>query len=285
MKNQSKYTKGLKLACLSAASCLFYSCSVAHSPSSAPSVSVPSAPASEAVAGNASRTNSAPRSAYNKRVAQHRPGIATGWGDEIKSNMNYSSFKRSNSTPSSIGSIYYNDKEGIKAMTGNWSYAGKGMQKAANGMVEWGVKSGWGYLKNVHSGGKRFVVGTKGRNYSLVIRNIAHSELELVISVDGLDVLDGKPASVKKRGYIIPAGKTLEIKGFRKSEDAVAAFKFSSVRDSYTNLSNQGTRNAGVIGMAVYTQKGISPWRYGTTEVNSRRGARAFAEAPAVRAR
>jgi len=170
-------------------------------------------------------------------------------------------------------------------MTSQWNRRGEGLQKAGNGLVEWGVKGTFGYLKNVESNGKRFVVGKKNRNYSLVVRNVAHSALEVVLSVDGLDILDGKPASIKKRGHIIQPGKTLVIKGFRKSEDAVAAFKFSSVNDSYTNLSQQGTRNVGVIGMAIYTQKGVSPWRYGSTEINHRQGARTFAEAPPVRAR
>ena len=75
------------------------------------------------------------------------------------------------------------------------------------------------------------------------------------------------------------------MKGFRKSQDAVAAFNFSKVSDSYSSLSNQGTRNVGVIGMAIYTQKGVSPWRYGATEIKNREGARAFAEAPKVKAR
>lgn len=170
-------------------------------------------------------------------------------------------------------------------MTKSWNYSGKGLQKAANGMVEWGVKGNWGYLKNKHSGGKRFVIGRKNKTYSLVVKNICKSRLELVMSVDGLDVLDGKSASTKKRGYIIQPGKTLTVKGFRKSSDAVAAFKFASVSSSYSNLSGKGTRNIGVIGMAVFTEKGRDPWTYNSTEINHRRNARAFAEAPQLRAR
>jgi len=289
MKMKNQWIVGLRLASVGVITALFHSCGVpAGAPMSNEAAPTPSVTAASGGlrSGDYSVTRDSVDAYLNKKsVSQNRPGIATGWGDEIKSSVSIGSFRRASSSPASIASIYYNDKEGIKAMTSSWRYNGKGLQKAANGLVEWGVKSSWGYLKNVHSGGKRFVVGTHGRTYSLVVKNVAHSKLEEVLSVDGLDVLDGKSASLKKRGYIIAPGKTLVVKGFRKSEDAVAAFKFSTVRDSYSSLSNQGTRNVGVMGMAVYTQKGVSPWRYGTHEIKSRTGARAFAEAPSVRAR
>ncbi len=272
---------GLKTTLLASSFVIINSCTTL------PPVEAPMAPAfSDA---ERSSIKAAPKAVAKKSfgsttVTNRRPGIATGWGKEIESNVNFTDFKRSKKH-SSVSSIYYNDKEGIKAMTSEWRYTGKGMQKSADGLVEWGVKGRWGNLKNIHSQGKRFVVGSKGSNYALVVKNIAHTKLELVMSVDGLDILTGKPASIKNRGYIIEPGKTLTIKGFRKSAEAVAAFKFSSVRDSYSNLSQQGTRNVGVMGMAIFTQSGRDPWKYGATERNNRRSANPFAEAPQLRAR
>ncbi|PQJ27936.1 hypothetical protein [Rubritalea profundi] len=104
------------------------------------------------------------------------------------------------------------------------------------------------------------------------------------MSVDGLDVMDGKSASTKKRGYMIEPGKTLSVKGFRTSDAAVAAFKFSSVDTSYSNLRHGTTRNVGVIGMAVFTEKGIDPWRWNGGELDARNAAQAFAEAPMLKA-
>ncbi|MFT5906366.1 MAG: hypothetical protein ACI9E1_001974 [Cryomorphaceae bacterium] len=257
----------------------------------APSVQTPafsnsdSSPVNELTAAKYPSIAGSKRMTQPKSTTQERPGLGTGWGDDVASAVNFTSFQRANVRPASIASIYYNDKEGIKAMTNSWNYSGKGLQKTANGMVEWGVKGNWGYLKNKHSSGKRFVVGSKNQTYSLVVKNLSKSRLELVMSVDGLDVLDGKPASTKKRGYIIQPGKTLTVKGFRKSAQAVAAFKFASVNSSYTNLSGKGTRNIGVIGMAVFTEKGVDPWKYGTAELRDRKNARAFAEAPQLRAR
>jgi hypothetical protein len=81
--------------------------------------------------------------------------------------------------------------------------------------------------------GRRLVAGDSGSNYSIVVRNRSRSTLEIVASVDGLDVFDGKPASFSKRGYLVAAGDILKIDGFRTSSDRVAAFTFSSVANSY----------------------------------------------------
>jgi hypothetical protein len=217
---------------------------------------------------------------WNGPVPKERPGLGTGWGQQVKSEMGYTTFVRSSSSPyGGPAMLYYNDKEGVDAMT-SWKYSGRGMQKAANGLVEWGVKGTFGNLKNYQSGGRRYVVGRGGGRYSLVVKNLAKSRLEVVLSVDGLDVLDGKAASFRKRGYIISPGQTLEVKGWRTSQDAVAAFKFSSVSGSYSNLSGSGTRNVGVIGMAVFTEKGVNPFTWMPDEVRRRSSASPFAEPP-----
>jgi len=72
-----------------------------------------------------------------------------------------------------------------------------------------------------------FVIGEEGRRYSIVVRNKIDLRLEIVLSVDGLDVLDGGKASVRKRGYIMAPRSQLKVEGFRQSTEAVAAFRFS----------------------------------------------------------
>jgi hypothetical protein len=216
---------------------------------------------------------------------ESRPGLGTGWGDRVSSEMGYTGFVRGSSKPyGGVAAIYYNDKEGGAAMT-SWKYSGRGMQTAANGLVEWGVKGSFGSLKNYHSDNRRFVVGRQGQRYSLVVKNLAKSRLEVVLSVDGLDVLDGKTAGMKKRGYIIAPGKTLQVKGWRTSSSSVASFEFSSVAGSYANLGSGETRNVGVIGMAVFTEKGVSPFAWMPDEVRRREAASPFAEPPMRRAR
>ncbi len=126
------------------------------------------------------------------------------------------------------------------------------------------------------------MAGEKNQSYEIIVKNRCKSPLEIVASVDGLDVMDGKTASFSKRGYIVNPGKTLTIDGFRTSEGSIASFKFSGVSNSYANLKHGDTRNVGVIGLAVFTQKGVSPWKWMPDEIQTRGNARAFAEAPSV---
>jgi hypothetical protein len=215
-------------------------------------------------------------------IAEERPGLATGWGQEKDSPITSRSFVRASSKPAGIDSIYYNNPEGIAAMAGRTTKV-EGMQSAAGGLVEWGIKGKIGFLPTYKEGwgnGRRLVAGARGSSYTISIRNRSKSTLEIVASVDGLDVQDGKSASFSKRGYLVDPGKTLEIDGFRNSYDTVAAFEFSSVSGSYANLRHGETRNVGVIGIAVFTQKGVDPWSWMPKEIKTRQDARPFAEAP-----
>lgn len=220
-------------------------------------------------------------SADGRSAPRERPGLATGWGDEKRSEIYHSSFARASSKPAGTDAIYYNDGEGIKAMSGYKQKVGP-LQTAAGGLVEWGIKGGIGYLPSYKENGygRRLVAGEKNGGYSIVVKNRCRSALEIVASVDGLDVQDGKSASFQKRGYILQPGKSLEIEGFRTSYDKVASFKFSGVANSYANLRHGDTRNVGVIGIAVFTQKNVDPWEWMPREVDRRDTARPFATAP-----
>ncbi len=107
-------------------------------------------------------------------------------------------------------------------------------------------------------GGQRFVLGSLGQRYRIHIVNPTAARVEAVVSVDGLDAVDGKPASLEKRGYIIPAFGDVTVDGWRTSLDSVAAFRFSSVRDSYASRT-QTDRNVGVIGVAFFRENPPPP--------------------------
>jgi hypothetical protein len=217
--------------------------------------------------------------AAEAKPAEERPGLATGFGKQVKDEWHKKSFVRDSSKPKGTDVIYYNDREGVDAMTG-YKYKTEGLQTAAGGLVEWGIKGGFGYLTAYKSREKRFVVGSGGSAYSLVVRNRCRSQIEVVLSVDGLDVIDGKSASFSKRGYVIPAGETLEVKGWRTGWDSVARFEFSDVGGSYANQRHGNARNVGVVGLAVFGEKGVDPWKWMPREVDTRNTANPFAQAP-----
>src|SRR6478672_8979293 len=162
----------------------------------------------------------------NPKRTEERPGLATGWGDEKKSELSQGPFTRASSKPAGTDAIWYNDPKGIEAMTG-YKERVNPLQTAAGDLVEWGVKGSIGFLPTYKESGygRRFVAGQKDSTYSIVVKNRCKSALEIVASVDGLDVQDGQPASFSKRGYVIEPGKTLQIEGFRTSYSRVAAFK------------------------------------------------------------
>lgn len=249
--------------------------SCAETPSLAPPAQAPMVEADSYGRADASPMVEAPA------AKKARTGIATGWGRELGSSMSYTDFVRHSVTPIGLSTIRYNDREGAKEMGVSLGRETSGMQEAAGGLVEWGMSSGWGSLDSYWWRGGRFVVGKKGREYEIKIKNLTNVRVEAVLSVDGLDVIDGKSASTKKRGYIVNPRQTLVVKGFRTSSDAVASFKFSSVGNSYANLRHGDTRNVGVVGLAVFQEKGARPW----AEARQRGQARAFAEAPTMRAR
>lgn len=102
--------------------------------------------------------------------------------------------------------------------------------------------------------GRTYVLGSRGDRYKIRVHNPTGERVEAVISVDGLDAVDGRPASKDKRGYVIEPFGTLDVEGFRTSMSEVAAFRFSSVRDSYASRKGKG-ENVGVVGVLLFRER------------------------------
>jgi hypothetical protein len=122
------------------------------------------------------------------------------------------------------------------------------------------VDDGLSTLPTFAHEGRRFVLGAVGERYRIRIVNPTPARVEAVVSVDGLDALDGRPASLAKRGYVIPAFGDVTIDGWRTSLDTVAAFRFSSVRDSFAGRTGHD-RNVGVVGVAFFRERPPVVWR------------------------
>ncbi len=109
-----------------------------------------------------------------------------------------------------------------------------------------------------HDGGT-YVLGELGARYTLRIANHSSRRVEAVVSIDGRDVINGKPGDFRSnRGYLIPAWGSVDIDGWRISQDEAAAFRFSSVPHSYA--AQMGTaREVGVIGVAMFPERFVPP--------------------------
>jgi hypothetical protein len=103
-----------------------------------------------------------------------------------------------------------------------------------------------------------YVQGNANERYIIRITNPTDHRIEAVVSVDGLDVIDGENDDVRKRGYVVPPYGETRIEGFRTSQADVATFRFSSVSGSYAGQKGKA-RNVGVIAVALFEEQGAEP--------------------------
>jgi hypothetical protein len=233
--------------------------------------------APRAESGGGSKAASTPQAAPEP---QDRPGLGTQWGETRQSRISTVPFVRADSgTPFATAGLFYNDEEGARAMASSAGFrrTSAGSFTVANGLVSLGLRDERGvFFTGFVAGDKSYAVGESGRRYTIVVHNNTDSRLECVLSVDGLDVLDGKTASYGKRGYLVDPRGDLEVDGFRQSTDTVAAFRFGSVRGSYANQKHGDTRNVGVIGLAIFNEQGTHPVPFNQQEVDRRNNANPF---------
>ncbi len=99
--------------------------------------------------------------------------------------------------------------------------------------------------------GRAYVVGKPGNEYQVVVRNRSGEEILAVVSVDGVNVMNGETASPNQAGYVIAPWARLDVRGWRKSMEETAAFYFTSLGDSYAARTDRPA-NVGVIGVALF---------------------------------
>jgi hypothetical protein len=221
-------------------------------------------------AGRAESVGSAASAAPAKKSARpldfepERPGLGTTWGETRTSRVSNAPFERASSNPFSLVTVHYNDSSGVMAMFHGDSpvaYRTDGTSIGNDGAVAVRVVDASGSpLPTFATGSGALVQGEVGQRYVIELVNQTSSRFEAVVTVDGLDVIDGTSGAFSKRGYLLQPFATVDIDGFRQSMDEVAAFRFGSVRGSYAARKGND-RNVGVIGVALFGERGASgPW-------------------------
>jgi hypothetical protein len=104
--------------------------------------------------------------------------------------------------------------------------------------------------------GRAYVVGRPGNEYQVIVKNRVGEDLLAVVSVDGLNVMNGQPANARQAGYIVSPGTRMDIRGWRKTMDEVAAFYFTQLANSYAGRTGR-PENVGVIGVALFQRKRV----------------------------
>ena len=221
------------------------------------------APASASLDRRAAESAPSTRAEAEAPARKERPGLGTEWGESRASRIREVGFVRGGDEPSSVVSLHYNDRDGARALA---SFQGArpipaGSLTALGGAVRVTLEGeGGSSLETFRVGDRSVVLGSAGQRYTIVLTNRTGRRFETVASVDGLDVISGRSASFEQRGYVLLPFATLRIEGFRQSDRAVAAFRFSKVSESYAAQSGGSTRNVGVIGLAFFRERGEAEW-------------------------
>jgi hypothetical protein len=197
-------------------------------------------------------------SSYRQQLATEsaRPGLGTSWGEERSSRVTTVPFDRDSGDPCGERVLHYDDARGITAMV---------RHDVERGFAELGIDGGGDVtisvvgddgraLPTLLVGERVFIIGGAGEHYALQVSNDGPRRYEIVASVDGLDVIDGRDASFDKRGYVVEPYGRLSIDGFRTSDASVASFRFGGVEDSYAARTTGSSRNVGVIGVALFCE-------------------------------
>ncbi len=101
--------------------------------------------------------------------------------------------------------------------------------------------------------GRTYVPGKPDKDYTIRLVNYSARRVMAVVSVDGLNVIDGNPAGVGGSGYIIDPHTAMDIPGWRLTDDEVALFRFGATETSYAAGKGKA-ENVGVIGAAFFDE-------------------------------
>jgi len=114
-------------------------------------------------------------------------------------------------------------------------------------------------LPTVNHAGKTYLpVPELGIEYQIRVWNHGPRRVVAIVSVDGLSVINGQPASEDHPGYIVAPYSHVVIKGWRRSLEQVAAFRFVDRDDSYASLTGK-PHNIGVIGLVAFEERVLHP--------------------------
>ena len=110
-------------------------------------------------------------------------------------------------------------------------------------------------LPEYHHNGGTYLEGRSASDYAIRLRNRTARRIEVVLTVDGLDVITGEEGSALAQGYVLDAYQTTDIKGFSRGREKAAAFRFAGKEMSYRAQMGKGSGGVGVIGAAVYEER------------------------------
>jgi hypothetical protein len=107
--------------------------------------------------------------------------------------------------------------------------------------------------------GNFFVEGREQSEFEIELQNRNSFRVEMIVTVDGLSVIDGKEGSLDSSGYLLEARQTLRVPGWKLDNEQAAKFVFSGKGGSYATQMTGSSRNNGVIGAMVFAERNRRP--------------------------
>jgi hypothetical protein len=134
--------------------------------------------------------------------------------------------------------------------------AASSLAQASNfgSLVQMEVLPQSGYSFNTYQHGyQTWLAGDEGASFKVRLRNTSGERVLVVLSVDGVNAINGQTAGFHQPGYVLMPYQTLNVDGWRKSNRSVASFYFTHIADSYAARTDRPD-NVGVIGGAVFRE-------------------------------
>lgn len=157
--------------------------------------------------------------------------------------------------------LYYGDTGSVKTMIeAQDDYVGRfrGLHRVGDGILSVGVKKGPAHWLRTHEcGGHLFVEAKAGESCQIAIRNETRNRLEVVVAMDGRDVLSGAQETSHQNGVILAPGE-VRVLGGGKTD----ALHFGAGRpDPGRPVIQPWMKSAaGSISLSVFHEKGRLSW-------------------------
>lgn len=115
-------------------------------------------------------------------------------------------------------------------------------------------------LRTYSKDSRTYIESREETSYHLRVKNKTGDRIKAVISVDGVNIISGKPASndPNETGYIFGPHEEHLLKGYRVDDQTIAEFKFVRREASYATEKGAAQGN-GVIAIRAYREKKAKP--------------------------
>jgi hypothetical protein len=103
-----------------------------------------------------------------------------------------------------------------------------------------------------------------GRNYSVVLRNNSGRRIGVLLTVDGLNVVNGEVTRLASDEpmYVLGPWESATIRGWRSSMDEVRRFVFVDEKRSYASRTGQANSDMGWIRVLAFREQQAVAWRW-----------------------